>query len=253
MSIIESRTRTGPDSLAGRCPGCARRSAQPSGNADTGTPHQNHSPLPSDVEVSDAELMTLVRNDEISAYAVLYRRHVGSAYRQARLFTRSKSEADDLVSEAFAKVLNTLRAGRGPADRFRAYLLTALRNAAYDQIRRDRKLEWTADVSQVHGIRHETLSVPFTDPAIAGLERRLVAQAFATLPERWQRVLWHTEVDGRRPGDLAPLFGISPNSVCALAYRAREGLKLAYLRAELTGTRIGPARSTIEQLENSEL
>lgn len=32
------------------------------------------------------------------------------------------------VSEAFAKVLDTLRAGRSPSSAFRAYLLTALRN-----------------------------------------------------------------------------------------------------------------------------
>ena len=42
-------------------------------------------------------------------------------------------------------------------------------------------------------------------------------------------MLWHTEVEGQKPADIAPLLGMSANSVSALAYRAREGLRQAYL------------------------
>ena len=42
-------------------------------------------------------------------------------------------------------------------------------------------------------------------------------------------VLWHTEVEGQRPAEVAPLLGMSPNSVSALAYRAREGLRQAFV------------------------
>ena len=55
--------------------------------------------------------------------------------------------ADDLVAEAFAKVLDTLRSGGGPDLAFRAYLLTTLRNTLYDRIRRDRRLELSDDMS----------------------------------------------------------------------------------------------------------
>ena len=36
-------------------------------------------------------------------------------------------------------------------------------------------------------------------------------------------VLWHLEVENQKPADIAPLLGMSANSVSALAYRAREG------------------------------
>ena len=42
-------------------------------------------------------------------------------------------------------------------------------------------------------------------------------------------VLWHTEVEQQKPADIAPLLGMSANSVSALAYRAREGLRQAFL------------------------
>ena len=42
-------------------------------------------------------------------------------------------------------------------------------------------------------------------------------------------VLWHLEVENQKPADIAPLLGMSANSVSALAYRAREGLRQAFL------------------------
>jgi hypothetical protein len=71
--------------------------------------------------------------------------------------------------------------------------------------------------------------VPFADPAVAGFEGGAAAKAFASLPERWQMVLWHLEVENQKPADIAPLLGMSANSVSALAYRAREGLRQAFL------------------------
>src|SRR5690606_22946635 len=71
---------------------------------------------------------------------------------------------------------------------------------------------------------------------------------FASLPERWQLVLWHTEVEGDKPSDIAPLLGMSANSVAALAYRAREGLKQAYLRSHLADTADDTCRWVTEHL-----
>ncbi|NKE64165.1 sigma-70 family RNA polymerase sigma factor, partial [Lentzea sp. PSKA42] len=102
--------------------------------------------VPADVQgPSDAELIESVRGGTIDAYGQLYERHVSAAYNLARQLARSQAEADDLVSEAFAKVLDTLRAGRGPDSAFRAYLLTALRHTAYDKTRREKKVDLTED------------------------------------------------------------------------------------------------------------
>jgi hypothetical protein len=69
--------------------------------------------------------------------------------------------------------------------------------------------------------------VPFADPAAADLERTMIARAFASLPQRWQAVLWHTEIEGARPAEVATLLGLTANGVAALACRAREGLRQA--------------------------
>ncbi|PVZ14929.1 sigma-70 family RNA polymerase sigma factor [Actinomycetospora cinnamomea] len=187
---------------------------------------------------SDADLIARLRgrgadHDSTAAFAALYARHHDAARALARQLARSPADADDLVAGAFMRMLEVLRAGRGPTEAFRAYLLTSVRHLAYDRSRAERRLDLTDEIADVHGVDPDGTVVPFTDPALAGLERTLAARAFATLPERWQAVLWHLEVEGDTPADIAPLFGLSANAVSALGYRAREGLRQAYLQEHL--------------------
>jgi RNA polymerase sigma factor (sigma-70 family) len=56
----------------------------------------------------------------------------------------------------------------------------------------------------------------------------LISEAFDQLPERWRQVLVAVEIEGRRPAQLAPELGLSPNAVSALVARARRGLRVAY-------------------------
>ena len=121
------------------------------------------------------------------------------------------------------KVLGVLQRGGGPDIAFRAYLLTAIRRLRVDKIRSGSKLQTSDDMEMFDP------GVPFRDTTIEGFENEAAARAFASLPERWQLVLWHTEVEEQKPADIAPLLGMSANSVSALAYRAREGLRQAFL------------------------
>jgi RNA polymerase sigma factor (sigma-70 family) len=174
-------------------------------------------------ELSDAELISSVRGGDVSSYGDLFARHREAATRLACQLV-SAPDADDLVSEAFAKVLNVLLAGGGPDVAFRAYLLTAVRRLHVDKIRATARATPTDDLTPYENPE------PFADTVIAGFEGGAAAKAFASLPERWQLVLWHLEVEGQKPADIAPLLGMSANSVSALAYRAREGLRQAYLQ-----------------------
>ncbi len=49
------------------------------------------------------------------------------------------------------------------------------------------------------------------------------------LPQRWQQVLWYTEIERRPLAQVGSLLGLTPNEVAALAHRARAGLRRAYL------------------------
>jgi RNA polymerase sigma factor (sigma-70 family) len=186
-------------------------------------------PLPrSSPTASDAELLAAVRAGDLSAYSVLYQRHVQAASRLARQLLGRGPDADDVVADTFTRVLDTIANGGGPVEALRPYLLTAVRRAAVDLIRRQRRQ-----------IPTDTASIadpgePFADPVLDRIEQSLVARAFHSLPERWSAVLWHTEVERTKPADVAVLFGLTPNAVSALSYRAREGLRQAYLQLHLS-------------------
>jgi RNA polymerase sigma factor (sigma-70 family) len=175
---------------------------------------------------ADAELISAVRGGDVDAYGELFERHVMAARRLARQLV-SPADAEDLVSEAFAKVLSLLQRGAGPDVAFRAYLLTAVRRLHVDRIRA------TARVQPTDNLEPFDPGVPFRDTAVEGFESAAAARAFASLPERWQAVLWHTEVEGQKPAEVGVLLGMSANSVSALAYRAREGLRQAFLTMHL--------------------
>ncbi|WP_051467461.1 sigma-70 family RNA polymerase sigma factor [Actinomadura oligospora] len=177
-------------------------------------------------EASDAALISRIREGDLTAYGELYERHVGTARGLAHHLVGGDA-AEDAVQDAFAKILDALQRGGGPQAGFRPYLLTSVRRTVYDRYRGEKRLHSTDQIEQFDP------GAPFVDPAVEGLERSMIVRAFRTLPERWQAVLWHTEVEGAKPAEVAPFLGLTANGVAALAYRAREGLRQAYLQMHL--------------------
>lgn len=175
---------------------------------------------------SDAELMARTRAGDLNAYGVLYSRYLSVARACARSYADDAQTAHDLISEAFARILSATRRGKGPSEAFASYLRMTIRNVAY---------EWAAQDKR-------TVSVAEYDERDAGYaeldwgewsDNELIKTAFRGLPERWRMILWRTAVEGESPAALADDLGLTPNAVAALAMRAREGLRLAYLQAHI--------------------
>ncbi|MGG7465606.1 sigma-70 family RNA polymerase sigma factor, partial [Plantibacter sp. YIM 135347] len=179
----------------------------------------------SSAEQSDVELVESSRGGDTNAFAELWRRHSRAGRTVARSVT-SSIDPDDLVSESFARIYQAINRGKGPTGAFRPYLFTTIRNtaAAWGRARRETSLD-TLDSFE------DPESSP--DASIDALDRSLSARAFRSLPTRWQEVLWYTEIEQMTPAEVAPLLGMKANSVAALAYRAREGLREAWIQAHL--------------------
>jgi RNA polymerase sigma factor (sigma-70 family) len=192
--------------------------------------------------LGDAELIKAVRAGDAQAYGELYRRHHASALRFARWLAGPLGDAEDIAADAFARVLAALKTGKGPNEAFRPYLISAVRNICHDQARRAAREPPVGEPTPLNP------GEPFIDPVLAKDEGRLIATAFSELPERWQLVLWHTEVEGEKPAEIAPLLGISANAVAALAYRAREGLRERYLKAHLGSATDERCQATVDRL-----
>lgn len=171
----------------------------------------------------DAHLLLLVRAGVSDAYGALYVRHVAAARRYAWRLTSSSTSADDLVADAFAAVLAAIGRGHGPHDGFQAYLFTAVRRHAQRGWARNLPLPGGLDPTTL--ARREWMVEPEEAPeqvALAALEQ---------LPPRWRGALRMIELEGRSLTEVADTLGLSPNATSALAYRARRGLREAYLKA----------------------
>lgn len=179
----------------------------------------------------DAELIAAVRTGDAASFGTLYERHAGAAFVVARQYTDSHADADDVVADAFTAVHGALQRGNGPESAFRAYLFTVVRRTAADRREKARRVEPTGDLATLE--RGTAWAGTAEEPALEGFERGVVSRAFHSLPERWQAVLWHSEVEGLSPAQIAPILGLTANGVAALAYRAREGLRQAYLQQHL--------------------
>jgi len=73
--------------------------------------------------------------------------------------------ADDVVAEAFARVLAAIRAGGGPDHAFRPYLLAAVRNLANDWIAARRRVTVIGDMDEEPGDRSAPLTSGFSRDA----------------------------------------------------------------------------------------
>ena len=195
------------------------------------------------VSADELALLRRLRAGEDKAFSELFELHAAAVRRLARGLANDASEAEDITAETFFRVLQALRRGAGPRDHVRAYLLTVARRVSW---------EW-------HGARRD---VPVTDDELTvragagadaharAAEHSLIATAFTSLPERWRSVLWQTEVEGEQPAVVAPHFGLSANATAALARRARQGLRAAYLQAHLAMNRTSDVscRGVVEKL-----
>ncbi|NGO73892.1 sigma-70 family RNA polymerase sigma factor, partial [Streptomyces sp. SB3404] len=179
---------------------------------------------------------------DTEAYDELYRRHAEPVRRYARTCCRDAHTAEDLTNEVFARTLQAVQGGKGPETSVRAYLLTSVRHVAAAWSRTQKREHLVDDfavfvqsASRASApAEEETLDLGADVRAMREAEQTLVVQAFKSLSEADQMLLWHTAVEGAKPQEVAPLLGKSTGATATAAHRARENLKQAYLQAHVS-------------------
>ncbi|WP_169796320.1 sigma-70 family RNA polymerase sigma factor [Sanguibacter suarezii] len=180
-------------------------------------------------DVGDEHLIAQTRDGSGEAFEELWRRHAAAGRRVAARFTQA-SDPEDLVQEAYLRIYSALQNGSGPDLTFRPYLYQTIRNIAITWAGRpvEQSIAALDDISDG------------SDMSTTILENSVTATAFRSLPARWQSVLWYSEVEGLEPAEIAPLLGIKAGAVSALAYRAREGLRRAWLQVHVNSDAVPP-------------
>ncbi|MGW0745604.1 sigma factor, partial [Streptomyces sp. NPDC002817] len=167
-------------------------------------------------------------------YARIYEEQQPRLVAYARSLTRNAHTAEDLVAEAHFRVWRRLAAGHG-IDNVPAYLMTTVRHlasAAGSAVRETPQDPQAGE--QAEAGRHGD------DPAEHVSSVDMVVRVLGQLPERWVKALWLAEAEGQPLAAIGPQLGTKEGATAVLLHRAREGMRLAFLRTQ-TGAPDDPA------------
>lgn len=202
--------------------------------------------VPSAPTSAEDRVLQRVRRGDTSAFDPLYRQHHDDLVGFARSLTRCRDDAEDVVAEAFARVLDLLVRGGGPREGLRPYLFRAVRNLAHDQHRRERRV--TPDPERGTADRAATDGATAEDLVMSRQDADHARRALARLPSAWREVTWRVEVMEQAPRHIAAATGRTAHNVSAQAHRARQALRAAYL-GELVAVRRPACRPIATRLD----
>ena len=171
-----------------------------------------------DATTSDEELMTRAAGGDMGAFELLVERHQRSALNTARRFLGRSSLAEDVVQEAFLKILAGARRYR-PTARFRTYLYNVIWHLCVDSFRRKRPLA-------LELLPQQAQAGDSPDEAAVRAERdELLRRAVDDLPARQRMALVLKHFEGMSYDDIAGVMECSPGAVDSLLSRARSTLR----------------------------
>jgi len=175
-------------------------------------------------EPSDADLVARAQGGDTGAFESLVKRHIRAAHAVAFAVLGEQSDADDAVQDGFLSALQHLGAC-SPAEKFRAWLLTIVRNRAFDLKRRGRvrSVEMLEEgTAQAHG------PSPLDLAERSELNVRLSA-AIGMLTDTQREVLMMHDVEGWKHTDIAHLLGLAESTVRVHLLHARRRLRTLLL------------------------
>ncbi|WP_408897262.1 RNA polymerase sigma factor [Nocardioides sp. R1-1] len=170
---------------------------------------------------SDGQLLAAARRGETEAFGVLFARYRDIAVKVARRAGVRPTDVDDVVADAWSRVLRAIEGGNGPTENFPGYLATAIRRVAWAYNEHRAMYIPTEEAGVLDGV--------WADEPYESLADTELGRAMARLPASWREVLWRVEVEGEKVASIAAECRKSANAVSAIASRARKRL-----RAELS-------------------
>jgi RNA polymerase sigma-70 factor (ECF subfamily) len=151
-----------------------------------------------------------------SEFQDLYRLHARPLWAYLYRLTGNAADADDLLQEAFCRMLAAPLATRDDGE-LRAYLFRVASNAATDLWRRGGRGKR----------REEPLSEEAAGAARHGEDaalKRDMARTFRDLKPQERMLLWLAHVEGSEHREIAAALGLKAASVPVLLFRARRKL-----------------------------
>jgi len=187
------------------------------------------------IEATDEALMLRFQSGDRSAFALLLRRHQAPLYNFALRHLRSGPTAEEVVQDAFVRVVQSVAEFKHEA-RFSTWLYTIARNLCIDHLRKSALRRHPSLDAPKPGDPGggPTLGEQTADPApdversaAAGEIREQVLAAVSDLPDDQREVFLLREVSNLPFREIARIVGVPENTVKSRMRYALERLQLA--------------------------
>ena len=190
-------------------------------------------------DISDEALMVRYQRGDKGAFTALVRRHQGPLYNFAFRQLRLQSAAEDVVQEAFVRVVQNAAEFKHEA-RFTTWVYTITRNLCIDQLRkRALRRHASLDESRTGEDGDPTLGEQTADSkasverdATGGELKERIVKALDTLPDEQREVFLLREIAGMPFKEIAAVTGIAENTVKSRMRYALERLQEALAEYE---------------------
>jgi RNA polymerase sigma-70 factor (ECF subfamily) len=170
----------------------------------------------------ELDLLRQAKIFDMDALITIYDRYSPGVYRYAYRLLGSVDQAEDCVSETFARLLNALRAGKGPKAHLQAYLYRIAHNWITDQYRQVKNEASVMDEA-VENFADEAAVAAFDLSRISDMER--LRKALFMLTEE-QRLVTSMHILEEIPNEeIASLMHKPVGAIKALQHRALVKLK----------------------------
>jgi RNA polymerase sigma-70 factor (ECF subfamily) len=167
---------------------------------------------------TDEELMLLVAKGSLEAFEQIIVRYQSSAWKIAYQFLRDSGKAEDMVQEAFLKILDAAPRYR-PRAPFRTYLYRILSRLCLDE-RKKKKPVYTGELPD---LPHPSSALD--DQMISKERMEAVYDALDALPDRQRLALVLKYYDGLDYREIAAVMETTPKAVERLLARGRALLE----------------------------
>jgi len=169
------------------------------------------------------ELVDRAKEGDRDAFDELYRLHVDQIHRYLRIRVGDDHDAEDLTTQTFLKMLESIGRYNRTSVPFGAWLFRIAHNLAMDHFRAARRWRPAEEVPEPMG-RHEPSA---EELALDALAHKRMLKLMDRLSDDQQKVLTLKFVLDYSNGEAATILGKTEGSVKSLQHRALDSLSVA--------------------------
>jgi RNA polymerase sigma-70 factor, ECF subfamily len=185
---------------------------------------------------TENRLLSLAKRGDKRAVSEIYEQFFPSVYQFVRLHVEDKPTAEDIASEVFFKLVDTLGKRNGVQTTLRGWLFQVARNEIYKQYGKKHKMPTT------------TLNdwMPASDDVEADFIQRSgiesIRSALRKLPSEQQEILVLRFAESLSLEEAADFMGKSVSAIKSLQFRATDSLRRLLAQSSKAGATRGEGR-----------